>query len=270
MSFKDILVHLDAGERDAARLDVAFDLARRLDGRVTGLFARLEHHAPALVARRESAAMAETADATEAAFLSLAAEARVAHRFWRLTHGDSGAVLAETAFYARFTDLVVMGQHRDDLGTPADLIEEVLLQSGRPCLIIPALGDHPAVGRTAVVAWNAGREAARALHDALPLLRPDAHIHVLSIRATNRHDDGPPQTPVDICEHLTAHGYTVSRENLGGEEIGDMDLILSRAVDLGADLLVAGAYGGTQLPFFKSGGTRHLLRHMTLPILMAH
>ncbi|HTH15475.1 MAG TPA: universal stress protein, partial [Magnetospirillum sp.] len=75
---------------------------------------------------------------------------------------------------------------------------------------------------------------------------------------------------LSIIDHLSAHGITVTREVLAGEDIGIMDLLLSRAFDQGADLLVMGAHGGYHLPFFKGAGTRHILKHMTLPVLMSH
>ncbi len=75
---------------------------------------------------------------------------------------------------------------------------------------------------------------------------------------------------MNIVDHLAAHGAKVTRELLTGEDIGIMDLMLSRAFDQGADLLVMGAHGGSHLPFGKGAGTRYILDHMTLPVLMAH
>jgi nucleotide-binding universal stress UspA family protein len=72
---------------------------------------------------------------------------------------------------------------------------------------------------------------------------------------------------MDIIEHLTGNGVTAGLERMRAEDIGVMDLLLSRAYDLGADLLVMGAPAGSS--FGKNGGTRYLLRHLTMPVLIS-
>jgi nucleotide-binding universal stress UspA family protein len=266
MSFKDILVHLDGGTRDLTRIAAARDVAERFGGRLTGLFGRVDSHGPGLVARRESDALAAAAAAAEQTF----AAAAPGHRFWRLAHGEPGHVLSELVACARFADLVVLGQHHDDEAVPADLVEQMLLESGRPCLILPSVGAFPTVGTNVLVAWNGGRESTRALHDAMPLIETANTVELVSVRAAAPKPEGGSVPPLNIRDHLAAHGVASVREVLAGEDIGVMDLILSRAFDLGADLLVMGAHGGYHLPFLKGSGTRHILRHMTLPVLMAH
>lgn len=268
---KDILVHLDGGERDGLRIVAALDLAKRFGARLTGLFARSEVLRTAQVARRSSDAFEIAAKHSEADFIAAAQTAGIAHRWWRLAHGEAGHVLHETVVCARFHDLTILGQHHDGKDAPEELVEHVILQSGRPTLVIPALGDYATLANTALVAWNGGREAARALHDSMPLLETAKVVDILTVRAQGPHPGGDvPLPPVSIHEHLAAHGITVNRDVLAGEDIGIMDLLLSRAYDLGADLLVMGAHGGYHLPFFKGAGTRYILKHMTLPVLMSH
>jgi nucleotide-binding universal stress UspA family protein len=268
---KDILVHLDGGTRDPLRIGTALALAARFGGRLTGLFARTEHVAAAAVARRASDAFELAAKHSEEQFRAAAAQAKVPVRWWRLAHGETGHVLHETVIAARFHDLAVLGQHHDGKDAPEELVEHVLLQSGRPVLILPAVGDYPTIGDNVLVAWNGGREAARALHDSMPLVEAASNVEILTVRgqpATTA--DGLKLPPLSILDHLEAHGITVTREVLAGEDIGVMDLLLSRAFDQGADLLVMGAHGGYHLPFFKGAGTRHILKHMTLPVMMSH
>lgn len=268
---KDILVHLDGGERDALRVQTALALAARFGGRVTGLFARSERQVAAAVARRASDAFALAAKQSEDSFVAQTATAAVPVRWWSLAHGEAGHVMHETVVAARFHDLTLLGQHHDGKDAPEELAEHVVLQSGRPVLVLPSVGSYPTIGTNVLVAWNGGREAARALHDALPLMRGAANVEVLTVRGQPpRKPDDLLLPPLSIHDHLAAHGIAVSREVLAGEEIGVMDLLLSRAFDQGADLLVMGAHGGYHLPFFKGAGTRHILRHMTLPVLMSH
>ena len=267
--YKDILVHLDGGERDGLRIEAALALAGRFGGRLTGLFARLEHQRSAAVARRASEALLAAAAASERQFAAAVATSAVATRWWRLDHGEESHVLAETAIAARFHDLVVAGQHHDGKDAPADLIEQLVTQSGRPVLILPAVGTYPAIGGNAMVAWNGGREATRALHDAMPLLETAETVEIVSVRGHQQAPDGASLPPLSITDHLAQHGTRITREVLAGDDIGIMDLLLSRAFDQGCDLLVMGAYGGYHLPFFKGAGTRHILKHMTLPVLMS-
>lgn len=270
MAYKDILVHLDGGDRDPLRIDAALGLAKRFGGRVTGLFARAEHQTVAAVARRASEAFEAAAKQSERQFSEATKGSGVTARWWRLAHGEPGHVAAETAVCARFADLVVLGQHHDGKDAPDDLAEQVILHAGRPVLILPAVGAYPSIGGNVLVAWNGGRESARALGDAMPLIEGAANVELLTIRGHRPAPKGAVVPPVNIIDHLGAHGVKVVREVLAGEDIGVMDLILSRAFDQGADLLVMGAHGGYQLPFFRGQGTRHILRHMTLPVLMAH
>lgn len=269
--YKDILVHLDGGDRDPLRIEAAAALAKRHGGRLTGLFARSEASRTAAAARRGSESFEAAATHSEEQFASATKDLGLATRWWRLAHGELGHVLGETAICARFHDLVVLGQHHEGKDAPEDLIETLILEAGRPVLIVPSVGDYPTIGSNVLLAWNAGREAARALHDAMPFLESAAQVDVLTIRGTRTAPASDGQLPpLSIHDYLSAHGIRVNREVLAGDDIGVMDLILSRAFDQGADLLVMGAHGGYQLPFFKGAGTRHILRHMTLPVLMSH
>lgn len=268
--YKDILVHLDGGDRDPLRIEAAAALAKRHGGRLTGLFARSEASRTAAAARRGSESFEAAATHSEEQFASATKDLGLATRWWRLAHGELGHVLGETAICARFHDLVVLGQHHEGKDAPEDLVEHVILQAGRPVLILPAVGSYPTIGTNVLAAWNGGRESARALHDAMPMIEQAANVEVLTVRPPDKVPTGMALPPLDILDHLAAHGAKVTREVLGGEDIGTMDLILSRAFDQGADLLVMGAHGGYQLPFFKGAGTRHILKHMTLPVLMSH
>ena len=158
MSFKDILVHLDGGERDLGRIAVALTVARRFDARLTGLFARLDRHGPSVVARRPSDALAQAAEAAERGFAVATADAGISCRFWQLGHGEESHVLTELVICARFADLVVLGQRQEGDLLPADFIEQVMLQSGRPCLLLPSVGTYPLSERPS---WWRGMAAAR-------------------------------------------------------------------------------------------------------------
>ncbi len=266
--YRDILVHLDGGERDDARVAAAAALVRRFGGRLTGLFARIENHGPSLVAHRASEAFEAAAHAAEEHFT--AATRGLPSRYWRLAHGEPNHVLDETVICARLSDLVVIGQHHAGKNAPAQLADTVIKESGRPVLVIPAVGEYPVIGDAVMVAWNGGREATRAVHDALPFLETAGSVEVVTVRTHSGAVGGEKRPPASVLDHLTTHGVRVSREILAAEDIGIMDLLLSRAFDQGADLLVMGAHGGLHLPFARGAGTRYILEHMTLPVLMSN
>ena len=104
----------------------------------------------------------------------------------------------------------------------------------------------------------------------MPFLEGATSVEVLTIRSGNDSGASGPVPPVSIRDHMAAHGVVAVREQLVGDGVRVMDLILSRAFDVGADLLVMGGFGGYHLPFLKGSGTRHILRHMTLPVLVSY
>jgi hypothetical protein len=185
-----------------------------------------------------------------------------------LSHGDPGFVTAEVAFCARYFDLAVVGQGSlgDYPQLPDDMVEKAILESGRPVLVIPRNGPAEPLGERIAVAWNASRESSRALHDSLPLLGQARAVTLLTVPRGDAPIPG--QLPeMDVIGHLAGHGVMARYERFRAEDIGVMDLLLSRAYDLGADLLVMGAPAGSA--FGKSSGTRFLLRNLTLPVVIS-
>ena len=142
--------------------------------------------------------------------------------------------------------------------------------TGRPVLFVPALGSTP--GRHIVVAWNSSRAAARAVNDALALIERAERTTVVTVNPADfigRHN----APTVDwMVEHLRRHSARVRMirlENIPAGSIGDVLQTEARA--LGADLVVAGAFGHPRLREKLLGGmTRDLLARMTFPILMSH
>lgn len=173
----------------------------------------------------------------------------------------------------RYTDLAVLGQHNPDDGSDTNrgLIDRLVLSAGRPCLVIPYIGAHETIGQRVLVAWNARREAVRAVNDALPILQQAASVVVLAANPPAG-DAGEGDIPsADICHHLARHGVQAEARSAISTDIDVGNLLLSSASDLGADLIVMGAYGHSRLRETVLGGvTRHLLHHMTVPVFISH
>lgn len=268
MSFKDILVHLDGGDGDSATLAAALGLAVRFDARLTGMFARSESSGPAIVARLPSSHLREAAAVAEADFTARCTQAGVTPQWLVIPHGGPSDIIVEALFSTYTADLVVLGQDSAcGAHVPADFAEELVLKSGRPVLMVPR--DYKnGVGRRVAVGWKPGREAARAIHDAMPFITGAEHVTVVAIGPRAMAPAFLP--PVTVTQHLEAHGAQANCDRLEIEGLGVMDAILSRAYDLECDLLVVGAHGGYVLPLGKGSATRHLMRHSALPVLFSH
>ncbi len=137
--------------------------------------------------------------------------------------------------------------------------------------MIPYTGTYPRIGRRVLVAWNASREATRAVTDAMPFLEHAGLVTVLTANARTT-DMGHGDLPgADIALHLARHGV---RAEAAPTHSGDVDVgewLLSRAADLEVDLMVMGAYGHSRLRELVMGGaTRSILQHMTVPVLFSH
>lgn len=271
---KHLLVHLDGSERAAVRLGIAVGLARRFGAHLTGLFAQSDNSVSGLVARRASDHLKAAADQARLLFDARTAEAGLSSEWWQLDNGEYAHVIGETVICSRYADMVIFGQHDPsgrDSKVPEDLVEQVILNAGRPVLVIPCVGDYPVIGQRAAVAWNASREAARAVNDAIPLMTGAKAVTILALHAASTSEQASRVPRVDIVRHLAHHGIEAHLERMSIDDIGVVDMLLSRLCDEGADLLVMGGHGNYGFPFLHRGGnTRHILRQMTLPVLFSH
>lgn len=276
MAFKTILVHCDADKALVQRLAIATDLALKFRSHLVGLHVRPPFEPPAYFdgsfVMDELYKVYEDTTASDqktamAAFSAVIADAAVDSE----SHVLDGLVDRIVSKRARGADLTIVGQASVDTpaSTPPDLPEVVALSSGRPVLVVPFVAVHRPIGENVLLCWNGSRESARAAADSLPLLLTAKKVTVLSFRPNETaEEEGDAELAV---EWLGRHGVaaTVSEEVIGDEQVGD--LVLSRAADLDADLIVMGIYGHTRVREMVLGGvSRTLLRSMTVPVFMAH
>jgi nucleotide-binding universal stress UspA family protein len=284
VAFKDILVHLDNDARCETRLALAIGLARQYGAHLAGTYvidtppAKLFYgatpymgSAPVQVIERMYEDALAAAAPVEAAFRDRLQREAVEGE-WRLVEGN---LPASVALHARYADLTIVGQSNpeepsDDRYREGALVTTVMT-SGRPVLAVPFAGDFPGVGERMLVAWNASREAARAVNDALPLLVQAKLVTILAVNprlGIGGHGDVP---AADIALHLARHGVKAEAAHTVGDDIPDSQALLSYAADIGADLIVAGAYGHSRAREYIFGGvTRSLLREMTVPVFFSH
>jgi nucleotide-binding universal stress UspA family protein len=276
MGLKDLLVHVDNDPACRSRLDVAVALAASHGAHLAGIHAMgwprfpgyVEVELPPTFLQDQRRHLERQAQRAEARFHEAARGGGLTGE-WRSAVGD---IIGTVSLHARYADLTVVGQGLDLGSAPeelARLAEELALGVGRPVLVVPRYGSFETVGERVLIAWNGSREATRAVHDALPILKRAAKVTTLSI---DPEGEPEPRLPgADIALHLARHGIAAEAASTQGGDIAVGDVLLSRAFDLGADLIVMGAYGHSRLRETVLGGaTRHLLRNMTVPVLMSH
>jgi len=279
MSYKTIAVHLDAGPRCATRVALAARLAVRHGSRLVGI---APTGLPDVIAAM-NAAIPEAIECIALSAADLRASAETTARAFEAECRRAGVaafeaeVVVEEAVdalvrHGRCSDLVVVGKADRDMpidGVANDFPQQVLLHAGPPVLVVPCKGTFASLGERVLIGWKDTREAARALRDALPLLRDARHVSLVEIGPvrTDRVDDGSLEA---ASAWLDSHSIPFDAHR----EIGLADVaeqLLSRARDLDVDLIVCGGYGHSRLREWTLGGvTRDLLRHMTVPTLLSH
>jgi nucleotide-binding universal stress UspA family protein len=269
---RTILLHLDSSDRAAERVKVARQLAEAFDAEVTAL------PCTTTALMRYPYALEGSADAM-AIMQSLDVECRnKAHATFTRAGGGSPRLrwmepLSDApwgfARHALYADLLVLGQRNADDPVagelPPDFLSSVLVECGRPALVLPYAGPVGPIGRNVLIGWKESREAARAVSAALPWLTQAESVHAVC------YGEGAQEALHCLQAYLKAHGVAAA-VHPGGHEDGDAgEHLLSMAADTGADLLVMGCFGHSRAREWVLGGaTRSILQSMTVPVLMSH
>jgi nucleotide-binding universal stress UspA family protein len=284
MSLKDILVFLDEGSAGEGRFRLAMKIARDHEACLSAVFIQNGHATdsprslaapwlglaagPPISGAIVTSRSAVLADNAEQQFRDRLRSLKVAGDWYAVDRSDTSELIT----LAQSADLVIVGQVKP--GTrpaPAWRPEEIVIWSGRPVLVVPYIGSYPQVGRRVLVAWDGSREAVRALNDALPLIRAADVVTVMTVRARAKDLEPNSASMERVLRHLARHGIVACPAEALQSGTAISDVLLSRSVDLAADLIVAGAYHHSQLRETLLGGvSRELFQHMTLPVLMSH
>ncbi|MDA1091154.1 MAG: universal stress protein [Proteobacteria bacterium] len=277
MAYKDILVHVDNSESSPARLNASMRLAKAWDAKMTGLYVLSKPFLPAYAEAQISADIIEAqakemekiAARAEESF-SAATRSNDLKAEWRVVENGTADALA---LHSRFYDLVVVGQHNPDEDffiSDHEMPDRMILTSGRPAMIIPYVGEYETIGENVMIAWDGSSQASRAVHDALAILTDAKEVTVMVINPKKTGNGSGKEPGAGVVRHLAEHGIKTVAEHV----TTDMDpgnMLLSRAADKGIDLIVMGAYGHARWTEFVLGGvTKHMLAHMTVPVLMSH
>ncbi|MEP6502285.1 MAG: universal stress protein [Betaproteobacteria bacterium] len=279
MTYPSILVPLDNQPECITRTATVLKLARAMGSHVTGVAPMEVLDLRATLATASSVASLPilgrdvlVADATRAALaFDIACElAGVASRQALVDESDMSTALNQRA---RVNDLVVLTQSDPRDGRHQAFgnrqIETTLLASARPVLVLPYASAGQTLGERVLVAWDDSHAAARALADALPLLRRAAHVQVLAFNKPEASDEGGFSDDLaSLREWLQRQGVQ-AQTRVETTEISIADALLSRASDLDIDLIVMGAFGHSRWRLL-GGATRAILASMTVPVLLSH
>ncbi|MBN9149648.1 MULTISPECIES: universal stress protein [unclassified Nitrobacter] len=263
---KDIILHLERDpSRDIVR-DFAASIAEAFSAHLTGVIFTFATNIPA--------------DALGDLFVESEAEARGAiDRFE--TAMKRGALSVEPRLIfgtpktfsemARCYDLSVVMQSDDDNGiNNGILIEAALFDSGRPLIIVPRIQQGGLKLDRVVCCWDGSRTAARAINDALPMLRQAGAVELFIVE-TEKIVNEKVLRGAEIGRHLARHDINVEVKTVRAADADVAKAILSHVADGSVDLLVMGGYGHSRLREFVFGGaTRGMLSAMTVPVFMSH
>lgn len=281
MSWKDILVIVSEAEADEPALALGEALARQCaDSHLAAAFLtplpdEPLAYEPTVVAGVWAELLSRARQDAEAERKRVEARLKQFERNCELRNAealsrDLGRV---AAVHARYADVAVMTRPGDGVGAELreEIIEGILFHSGRPALIAPPGWSGKTIGKRVVVAWDASREATRALSEADDIVEFADAITVVTVDAKPKMFGHGDQPGANIAAHLSRRGLPAEVRNVDSMGRSASLAILEEANALGADLVVMGGYAHSRLRELVFGGaTRELLRTANVPLLMAH
>ncbi len=279
MDFKNLLLHLDHSGGCQNRLDITFALAKKHDALITGLFVVPDYVVPSYVEAQISVDL--ITDVTEKAlararetlsgYQKMADEAGVRMD----AHVVEGQVIPILREHSKYSDLLMLGQDQPDDPDNASygLADALLFEGACACMVVPHSGKLALPGKRILLTWNASRESARALREAMPLLKSAEAVVVLSSEPNDSDAEiarGHPHAD-ELARFLESHRIESVSSGISDMDISASDAILGQAAEMNADLIVMGAYGHARLREIILGGvTRDLLKQSQVPLFLAH
>lgn len=273
-AFRTLLVHVQPEDDAQPRLGAAVALARRLEATLHGVAAEM---IPAMAMSDPSGML--SAEYGPIIRTQIEANAKKAEKiFRRAAEGIETQWTSSIdppveliARLSRSADLIVAGGsppgYRDGARwcDPAELV----LQSGRPVLVVPPSGGELSANAI-IVAWKDTREARRALSDSLPFLQSADEVLVLEVCSEQHFAEAEYRT-FSVVEGLKRHNVSARAKVHVAHPDAVADELRAAAVGFGADLIVSGGYGHSRLGEWVFGGvTRDLLREPASFLLLSH
>jgi nucleotide-binding universal stress UspA family protein len=275
--YQDLLVYQDESAAALNAFDYALALSQSADGNLAGLMFGFLASYPVnvymeatpdlwLAAQRKATEEADAAEKRIAARIERA-DAKIELRRKDVMGGEAGRTLA---VHARYADAVVLGWS-EGKGTDFErqLLEAVLFEAGRPIIVVPEGWRGRGAPRRILLAWTPEREATRAVHDALPLMKSADEVSVLAVVSNG---GGSEENPgADIARHLARHDVAAKVNQVPAGGRAAAAVIADQARYLEAEMVVMGGYGHSRFSEWIFGGaTRDMLAKVDAPLLMSH
>ena len=278
---KDLLVHMDDAIDSRVQLEAGLWLAEKYQAHMSALYAPSK---PILYYGSSLLGMDVVDTKTiEVQFNALKEQAKQAKQLFQTvtdsayTSTDyqtySGEPRALINKHSAYFDLLVVGQNGDrSLVSPqASMVDSILLESSCPVLVVPQQETPLSIGSKVLIAWNGSREAACAMHNALPFLLKAERVDVVMVLSEGE-SEAWQDTEEKLTAHLSQYGITpnvIQLPERDGRE--PAETILSEGEAREVNLIVMGAYGHSRLrEIFIGGATRYMLENSTIPLLMSH
>lgn len=289
MTYKTILVHVDASPHNHKRVEIAARLALETGAHLVGTAATGVpgmYYLPGTLGDGNLQLttllemLKERANLALAEFEAIVQKMGLSSYETRIADDEAGVGVS---LQARYSDLLVLGQTDPDEGSPAvrdDFPAYVLMNSSRPLLIVPYAGKFDSIGKKVLIAWDASQQATRAVTAAIPLLKLAQSVEVAIFNPASTPQAHGEQPGADIALFLARHGVKVevsthvTSDPSRSRRMADLDIgnaLLSHAADADSDLIVMGGYAHSRFREVLLGGvTDTILTSMTVPVLLAH
>ncbi len=279
MSIKTILVYLPSEKNAAAILEPALKIAAERNAHVIGLhltadlpiYGEFPAEVSEEVLARLQKAGKDAAAGAKRIFDDAVQTLPVTHE-WRCFTASYATGNDLIAMNGRAADLIVCGKPSDEVADAwSDFSETAIMRSGRPVLIVPGLRPQKTVGEHVVIAWNDTREAARAVFDALDLIKGASTVRAVTLIEKESQREAAEALGADLIATLARHGIGASLDVSHAGNSGAGEAILSRLLDDGCDLLIMGGYSHSRFREMIFGGvSRDILRDTFVPTLVSH
>ncbi len=275
----NILISLNDTANLDALLETACALAAKYDAHLTGVFI-----IPAVQVYPvyEGIAMAEVFEGQHEKYKNMAVDVHkqfeqalkknLVSGEWRELEAARPSIADVFIEQARTVDLAMISQvdSDKDCGVEQEFAERVIMESGRPVLLLPRQKAFATIGEKVLIGWNRTQEAARASFDSMMLLSDTSEVNLVWVDPQKQRDLSGNVPGAELAKTFARHNIKVTTEALPTTDENAGEALLTRAVDVDADLLVMGAYGHSRMREFIFGGaTRYVLNNMTLPVLMS-
>lgn len=279
MAFRTITTVLTDPEVNAASLATAIELARREEAHLDVLCLGIDRTQPGFYYAGANAMIVQD-NLTQAREDSVQLEEHATQVLrgtsfpWAATAISAQMVALNglVAHRTRFSDLVVLPRpYGEGRGHDCEAITEAAMFEGDvPVLIQPDDTTFPDEINTVMVAWNESTEALRAIRAAMPFLK---QADTVNIAIVDPPQHGPERSDPGgaLSQMLSRHGIRPEVSVLSKTLPRVSDVLTRHAGDIGADLIVMGAYSHSRFrESILGGATRNMLEMAKVPVLMAH